>query len=413
MKKLHSIQKIVLILAVIIVSQYLHSENLTGIVVDQDEAPLSYVSVYLKNHPMIGTVTADDGSYSLEIDKTQYPRDIVIYSFIGYKTVEVEVSKMREGVNYKIHLIEQPIMLDAATVTKKMTRKESRKLRRTALDRFVAQLKRDFPPRVMSYPVVSTYRGKQDGRQLIYHEVIGTITEYDKKDKHNNDLVELSVSKVKDNQAFMVQEGYDKFNQLAKDHIGKQGKKKRKKVSFGNYYSPNELDEQTKKMHRFLWGGYTGSILDLIDENKPSKWNVTMVGGQTVLTYIEKKNYVGIVKMNLELHFYVDPATYSIEKIAQSFKGELHIPFGYKLSQEELDLVNTLQLGTDTLSRYRLRHVYATVERNIFFETVGGNKVIKEKNLEVYTTAIDTKKKKLKYSAHAKVIVNGTPKRKK
>ena len=125
----------------------------------------------------------------------------------------------------------------------------------------------------------------------------------------------------------------------------------------------------------------------------------------------EKENYMGIVKGELQLHFYIDPVTFQINKIAQSLSGELHIPFGYKLKDDELEFINALQFGHDTLDRYRVRHAYVDVLRNVLFRrTPDGNVVVREKNLEVCGDLIDTKKKKLTYSAEAKAIVSGAPK---
>ena len=134
-----------------------------------------------------------------------------------------------------------------------------------------------------------------------------------------------------------------------------------------------------------------------------------MIGDDAVLTYTEKENYMGIVKGELQFHFYIDPVTYQIKKIAQSLYGELHIPFGYKLKDDELEFINTLQFGHDTLDRYRVRHAYIEVFRNVFFRRTDGNVVVREKNLEVQGDLVDNKKKKLSYNAEAKVIVSGKP----
>ena len=151
-----------------------------------------------------------------------------------------------------------------------------------------------------------------------------------------------------------VELGYDKLNELAAAELAKQAKKQKKsKKDDAPAFKKVDLDEQMLKMHRYLWGGYTGSMADMIDANKPNKWDYATIGNQNVLTFTEKRNFIGIVKVELQIFFYVDPATLSIEKIAQSLEGELHIPFGYKLTEEQLELVNLLQMQTDTLEKYR------------------------------------------------------------
>ena len=65
--------------------------------------------------------------------------------------------------------------------------------------------------------------------------------------------------------------------------------------------------------------------------------------------------------------------------------------------------------GHDPLDRYRVRHAYIEVFRNVFFRRTDGNVVVREKNLEVQGDLVDNKKKKLSYNAEAKVIVSGKP----
>ena len=162
-------------------------------------------------------------------------------------------------------------------------------------------------------------------------------------------------------------------------------------------------------MHKYLWGGYTGNVLELINTDKLNRWNYVLVGDDGVLSYTDKTNYLGIVKMELNIHFYVDPSNFRIRKIAQSVVGEAHIPFGYKLSKDELKFINTLQLGVDTLDKYKVRHIYGDVKRNVLFQQIEGTMCIKEKNLKVKGTLIDNKKRQLNYNADAKVNVTGKP----
>ncbi len=287
----------------------------------------------------------------------------------------------------------------------KISRKESRKLKKDALEKFVAQIAIDFPERTAIYPIFSMYNGSQDNRQLMHHEVIGSITEHPIQAKKGGDSISLSVNSVKEYVTDEARVGYELFNEITDDRLN--GKKNSKK--YKNIYTKRTLDAQALRMHRFLWGGPTGSIVDMLDVDKTGKWDYTMIGDDAVLTYTEKENYMGIVKGELQLHFYIDPVTFQINKIAQSLYGELHIPFGYKLKDDELEFINALQFGTDTIDRYRVRHAYIEVLRNVFFRRIDGNVVVREKNLEVRGDLIDNKKKKLSYSAEAKVIVSGAP----
>lgn len=388
----------------------LFAQTAVGFVIDEDGEPISYASVYVKNNPVEGTMTDLDGRYELQLDSLIKNSDEVVFSFIGYRTEMFPISTITSDSVFYVTLLEQPIMLEGAVVKAKISKKESRKLKVEALEKFVAQMREDFPKRTAEYPVFSMYNGSQDSRQLIHHEVVGTISEYPIDNKWGGDSVALAVKSVKEYTTDEAKVAYDKFNEITDDRLNsKKYKKKKVKLS----YTKRNLDEQSLRMHRFLWGGPTGSLIDLLNVKKTAKWDYTMIGDDAVLTYTEKENYMGIVKGELQLHFYIDPITFQINKIAQSLSGELHIPFGYKLKDDELEFINALQFGHDTLDRYRVRHAYVEVFRNVFFHRVNGNVVIREKNLEVTGDLINSKKKKLSYSAEAKAIVSGSPKVKK
>ncbi len=388
------------------------AQTAIGFVIDEDGEPIPYASVYVKNDPIGGTMTDLDGRYELQFDSFSKGDDEVVFSFIGYRTEIFSISEITSDSVFYVQLVEQPIMLEGATVMAKISRKESVKLKKEALKKFVEQMREDFPKRTAEYPVFSMYNGSQDSRQLIHHEIVGTIFEYPIDNRYGGDSVALVVKSVKEFTTEEAKVAYDKFNEMADDRINSKKNKKKKKNKLS--YTKRDLDDQSLRMHRFLWGGPTGSLIDLLNVKKPAKWDYTMIGDDAVLIYTEKENYMGIVKGELQLHFYIDPVTFQISKIAQSLSGELHIPFGYKLKDDELEFINALQFGHDTLDRYRVRHAYVDVLRNVFFRrTKDGNVVVREKNLEVRGDIIDTKRKKLSYSAEAKAIVSGTPKIKK
>ena len=388
------------------------AQTAIGFVIDEDGEPIPYASVYVKNDPIGGTMTDLDGRYELQFDSFSKGDDEVVFSFIGYCTEIFSISEITSDSVFYVQLVEQPIMLEGATVMAKISRKESVKLKKEALKKFVEQMREDFPKRTAEYPVFSMYNGSQDSRQLIHHEIVGTIFEYPIDNRYGGDSVALVVKSVKEFTTEEAKVAYDKFNEMADDRINSKKNKKKKKNKLS--YTKRDLDDQSLRMHRFLWGGPTGSLIDLLNVKKPAKWDYTMIGDDAVLIYTEKENYMGIVKGELQLHFYIDPVTFQISKIAQSLSGELHIPFGYKLKDDELEFINALQFGHDTLDRYRVRHAYVDVLRNVFFRrTKDGNVVVREKNLEVRGDIIDTKRKKLSYSAEAKAIVSGTPKIKK
>lgn len=387
---------------------FLFADIISGYVLGEDGDPIPYASVYVKTNPQLGTMTDSLGYYSININPSTDYSDHLIISFIGYRTEELSIASLQASQSHQTTLVEQPIMLEGATVKAKISRKESRKIKKDALAKFIAQMRADFPARTVVYPIFSMYNGSQDNRQLIHHEIVGEITELPLKKTNGADSMRLVVKSVKSYNTEEVKAGYEKFNELADDRLN--GKKKNRRKNKQNIYPKRDLEEQSLAMHRFLWGGQIYSLVEALNDEKISKWDYTMVDDYAVLTYYEETNFLGIFKGELQFHFYVDPITFKIHKAVQSLVGEIHIPFGYKLRSDELEFINALQFGQERIEQYRVRHAYVDVKRNVIFNRQNETVIIREKNLEVNGTLIDKKKKKLTYRAEAKAIVSGVPK---
>ena len=264
------------------------AQTAIGFVIDEDGEPIPYASVYVKNDPIGGTMTDLDGRYELQFDSFSKGDDEVVFSFIGYRTEIFSISEITSDSVFYVKLVEQPIMLEGATVMAKISRKESVKLKKEALKKFVEQMREDFPKRTAEYPVFSMYNGSQDSRQLIHHEIVGTIFEYPIDNRYGGDSVALVVKSVKEFTTEEAKVAYDKFNEMADDRINSKKNKKKKKNKLS--YTKRDLDDQSLRMHRFLWGGPTGSLIDLLNVKKPAKWDYTMIGDDAVLIYTEKEN---------------------------------------------------------------------------------------------------------------------------
>ena len=76
-----------------------------------------------------------------------------------------------------------------------------------------------------------------------------------------------------------------------------------------------------------------------------------------MLTYREDRNFLGIIKFDLELHLVLDPYSYRIQKQSQSLVVEANIPFGYKLNADQLAILNVVNLTADDIEKFRLKKV--------------------------------------------------------
>ena len=53
---------------------------------------LAYITIHVKANALIGTISGEDGSFSL----SNVPRNsILVFSYLGYKTKEINISKLK------------------------------------------------------------------------------------------------------------------------------------------------------------------------------------------------------------------------------------------------------------------------------------------------------------------------------
>ena len=75
--------------------------QIQGQVIDEHGQPLQDVSVYLQN-TSIGTITNSSGDYILKIDKPE--KGTLVFKFLGYQTVEIDLSKSSETINVQLEI---------------------------------------------------------------------------------------------------------------------------------------------------------------------------------------------------------------------------------------------------------------------------------------------------------------------
>lgn len=90
--------------------------QITGKITDTNKKPLSFVSVYL-DKSITGTTSNDSGNYELTIKKTgEY---IIVFQFLGYKTVKKNISVKSFPYTLNVSLEDEEIRLDEFSIKTK------------------------------------------------------------------------------------------------------------------------------------------------------------------------------------------------------------------------------------------------------------------------------------------------------
>jgi hypothetical protein len=349
----------------------LANTTLTGRVTDPDGLPVSFASVYVENNPLNGTVTDANGVFVLP---DVQPKENIVVSFIGFKTIEVKLKKVPTDT-LRLQMQEQPILLSETEVSKERKHISKRRQKKNLLKDVYAQLMHDFPANNHFYKVISDYAIYNDDQIAAFEELSGNIVEIPLKDKHKVDSIQLLPNWVKRYRHPETRNRLDGIeNRLRKD-------KNAQRI---------QLVDSSIFVHRVLWGGDIKSMFSQL-KDKVSKWESYEQDSALVLSFSDNYNFLGILKIKLVLNLVLDPYSYCIQKQSQDLQVEAHIPFGYKLNADQLAILNTVVLTSESIEKFRLKHVFADVKRNILYQTTDNKVYVDEKNIITKVKMVDNK----------------------
>jgi hypothetical protein len=237
------------------------------------------------------------------------------------------------------------------------------------------QMLKDFPTEVRKYKVVSDYDFYEKGRIVSKEEVIGTIAEIPNAGRKDTDSIQMVIDMCKRYRDRNVQYKLDSIS----GHL-----KKDKNQTLVN------LTDSSKFIHRVLWGSDIKWLFFELD-GKVSRWTMQEQDSTFLLTYTDKKNFLGIVKYELVLNYILDIYSYRVKSLSQSLKVNANIPFGYKLDSDQLAIINVVNLAGEEHAKYRAKYIDADIKRNIIYREEYGQIIPSEKNV---VTQIEMAEKK-------------------
>ena len=336
------------------------AETLVGRVFDGNK-PMSYVSIYLKENPEIGTISDMDGVFTLP---DMQKNTTVVLSFVGYKTMELKFKKIPTDT-IDVTMVEQPIMLTETLIPSKTKKLSKRKQMKQILADVKKQMLKDFPTETRKYKIVSDYDLYEKGRIIAREEIIGTVAEIPNAGRKDTDSIQMVIDMCKRFRDRNVQYKLDSISGKLKDD------KNQRLVN---------LTDSSKFIHRVLWGSDIKWLFLELD-GKVSKWTMEEQDSTFLLTYRDKKNYFGIVKYELVLNYILDIYSYRVKSLSQSLKVNANIPFGYKLDSDQLAIINVVNLAGEEHKKYRAKYIDADIKRNIIYRKEYDQVIPSEKNV--------------------------------
>jgi len=367
--------KQILIILFCLWSLWVSSATLLGRVVDSQGEPISYATIYLVEHPVIGTATNDNGEFSLDITDDEHGNLIV--SFLGYEKQEIPIGHFSQ--QNTIVLKEQPIALEETVISaKKSKQKNKRKAMTQLLHQVYVQLEKDMSKDNVAYRIVSDVKMDSEQKAWGMEQMIARIVEIPCANYKGGDSIQFAGEYCK---------RYFKSELRGRADTILAHKELNKRIR----HAATEIDSGVI-VHKGLWqfARVQDHYTDLMDEVK--RWSVGNENeGEMVLTYTKKKNILGIFKLNIAFHYIVESTTYRLKRTSQNIHIYVNIPFGYKLKGDNLEILNLLNMSDQEIEKFRLKKMDATIKINTIYQKNASGIVPQETNLETTAQIISNK----------------------
>lgn len=366
-----------ILLLFFVVSCTLSAANYSGKVIDEAGNPVPFATVYLEQHPEIGTATGNQGQFTISCSESQ--QEQVIVSFIGYEVRRIRLAELQEDLQAVIVLHEQPIALQETVVAAKASKqKNKRKAMAQLLYKVYNRMQYDFSDEPTRYKIVSDVRMNTSGTPWGMEQMIANVVNIPAIGKDGRDSVQFAGEHCKRFFQTYLRERADSI--LAADWLQKDMRK-----------AANEVDSGVV-VHKALWA--MGNIRYDFEQtmNDLRHWSVSNESEkETVLTHVESKNYIGIFKYEYRRHYIVDSETYRVRRFSEELTMALNVPFGYKFKRDDLELLNMLNMNKQQIEKFRLRKADAKITLNTIYQIQSGHIYPSEKNLHSVANLIGTK----------------------
>lgn len=366
------------------------AHTIKGKVVDaQSKRPLSFVSVYLNSMPQKGMTTDSLGHFQIEIPSLN-TKDHLIFSFIGYKTSSITLSKINPKAQLQVLLKEQALLLEEMIVKPFPNDKRSRReFMKQLLEEIEAQIKIDYASNNRDYQVANNLALYKEGVKLLHANVLTHVHELPIKSHNNKDSIQVRIDKIDEYVKPQLEYTLAKAIKVS----AKDEKLSIKTDTTAHKMTPQEVRQEKENNYIALQEGvWKINVPEIFDEckNHIKRWKYE--GTQEdymVLSYYYKLNAIGIVNIKTRFLFYIDPMTNSIMSISNVTSAKVNIPFfGYKLPPEALTVLNALNMGERKIKKYRLKKIHMHAVSNLSMSHVNDELVVNEKRTN---TVLDIK----------------------
>jgi hypothetical protein len=360
----------------------LSAATYNGRVVDTQGNPIPYATVYPELYPELGTATNNEGYFTFEANLPA--NSPVVISFIGYEKITMTGEQITAGTRQRIPITlkEQPIALEETVVAAKASKQRNkRKQMATLLHAVYVQLEKEFPDQPAQYKIVSDVRMDSEDNTWGMEQMIANVVVLPEEAAQGRDSVQFQGLYCK---RFF---GAEKRAQADSILAGNSLENMEKKAPNGtpqNFMrkAANAIDSGVV-VHQalFAMGNMRYDFEQTMTDTR--HWTVNNESeGETVLTHTQKViKYLGCFQLTMQRHYIVDSHTYSVRRFSEHAEVKITIPFGVKLNEDQLQILNLVNMSETQIKKFRLKKMRGTIDYNTIYQRRDGHVYTLEKNM--------------------------------
>ncbi|MBQ0005885.1 MAG: carboxypeptidase-like regulatory domain-containing protein [Alistipes sp.] len=316
-----------------------------GKILDRKSKALPYASVFFKNHPEQGTVSDENGYFT--ISSSTFSDDTLIVSMLGYETIQQPGNDLRKSGINTFKMKEFTFQIDEAIIK---ASRNTRRQRKAEMKSLLAKIYRratqeDLITQNDHFKIASDISVFRDSIPLTIDHLTGILTEIPGGKVNGKDSSSIEIQSYSNYMDSSIRNGINNFDT---DRLTRKEKKIISKTDLSNY-------DKTLP-HKTVWR--VNDVKTVLSETYQDErnWDKVEKDDSTLLvSYRQKRGFIGIITMVQKLLLTVDSRNFAVKSMTDEVTVNINLPFAYKLSPAELEILNFVNVNEDDIEKFKIK----------------------------------------------------------
>jgi len=381
-------RKIFILITLFITSASALAEDgvmLRGRLLDQRSKPLPYASIFFKNHPEAGTISDEKGFFY--ITTPDAGPDTLIISMLGYETIYQHTDDLKKSGTTTFKMKEYLYTIDEAVIkASRNSKKQHRSEVKNLLEKIHHRLNgADALSEKDKFRIASDITVLRDSIPLSIDHLTGTLTHIPEGKTNGKDSITIEIGSYSNYLDSAIRKGIENFDYS-----------KLKKKEQDALEKAEKTGQDKALAHKVVWSANDVGTIFEKTYTDDKNWDFLKQNDTTIsVIYSQKKGFLGIITMKQKLQMTVDSRDYSVRAMLDQVTVNINLPFGYKLSPAELEVMNLVNINEDDVEKFKIKKAEVHLKGSTINRSQGERMLPFEKDMKNHVMISDRKDHKI------------------